>query len=256
MLSARPRRVHARSRATPNAANTPCAGRQLSVQPGVRTGPGDTALTRFHRRELLRQCCRRPGRPSEAGLRLRRAGPRSPGQCRTSRNHSGARPRRRRRAGPLRHAPQRPALRGQLPRQPGHRTGSSRGLPCRLPAVRPARQALRQRLRRRRRRRGRRDRPRTGHRLRPMGPQHPHRRGRHPLPDPGAGPRPHLDRCGPGPGRRPCRHPVRRLPGARRRPTRTTAGGHRRRRPRRPRALLPTPRRGVAPPMSRSRPGS
>ena len=70
---------------------------------------------------------------------------------------------------------QRPAFRGQLPRQPGHRAGGRRGLPCRFPAIRPSGPALCQRLRRRCRRRGRRDGPGTGHRLRAVGSQHPHR---------------------------------------------------------------------------------
>ena len=50
------------------------------------------------------------------------------------------------------------------------------------------RPALRQRLGRRRRRRDRGAGPRAGHRLRPVGAQHPHRRGRHPVPHPRARP--------------------------------------------------------------------
>ncbi|MEU5891328.1 LLM class flavin-dependent oxidoreductase [Streptomyces sp. NPDC047461] len=71
-----------------------------------------------------------------------------------------------------------PAVRGELPRQPGHRPGGRGRLPVLLRALRRPRQAVRQRLGRRRGRRGRRERPGTGHRLRPVGPQHPHRRGR------------------------------------------------------------------------------
>ena len=111
---------------------------------------------------------------------------------------------------------QRPAVRGELPRQPGHRAGGGGGLPGGVPALRRARPALRQRLRRRRRRRGRGDRPRAGHRLRAVGAQHPHRRGRDPVPDARARPARHAwtdeDRAlvaGPG------RHPVRRLAAAR-----------------------------------------
>ncbi len=103
-----------------------------------------------------------------------------------------------------------------------------------------------------------RHRPGTGRRLRPVGPQHPLGRGRHPVPDPGAGPRAHLDRRGPRARRRPRRHPVRRLPGPGRRPARATPGGDRRRRtdhhyhhprPRRPGPLLRAARRGMAPPV-------
>lgn len=47
MLLARPRRVPARSRVTRNVATTPSASRPSSVQPGVRTGPGDTASARM-----------------------------------------------------------------------------------------------------------------------------------------------------------------------------------------------------------------
>ncbi|NHA00788.1 LLM class flavin-dependent oxidoreductase [Nocardioides sp. W3-2-3] len=49
-----------------------------------------------------------------------------------------------------------------------------------------------------------------GHRLRPVGAQHPHRRGRHPVPHPGGGAGLGVDRGGPGPGAGPPRHPVRR----------------------------------------------
>ena len=70
---------------------------------------------------------------------------------------------------------QRPAVRCQLPRQPGHRAGGGGRLPGRVPAVRRARPPLRQRVGRRRRRRHRGRGPRAGHRLRPVGAQHPHR---------------------------------------------------------------------------------
>ena len=89
---------------------------------------------------------------------------------------------------------QRAALRGQLPRQPGHRAGGRRGLPGRVPAVGRARPAVRERVGRRGGGRGRGHRARAGDRLRPVGAQHPHRRGRDRVPDPGAGPRARLDR--------------------------------------------------------------
>ena len=97
--------------------------------------------------------------------------------------------------------------------------------------------------------------PGTRRRLRPVGPQHPLRRGRDPVPDPGAGPGLPVDRRGPGPGRRPGRDPVRRVPEAGRRPARAAPGGDRRRRadhhhhhprPCRPGPLLPAPGRGMA----------
>ena len=47
--------------------------------------------------------------------------------------------------------------------------------------------------------------------VRAVGAQHPHRRGRDPVPDAGGGRRPRVDRRGPRAGRRPARHPVRRL---------------------------------------------
>ncbi len=85
--------------------------------------------------------------------------------------------------------------------------------------------------------------------------QHPLRRGRDPVPDPGAGPGPPVDRRGPGHGRRPGGYPVHRLPQAGRRPARAAPGGDRRGRadhhhhhprPCRPGPLLPAPRRGMA----------
>ena len=72
---------------------------------------------------------------------------------------------------------------------------------------------LRQRLGRRRGGEGRGDGARARNRLRPVGAQHPLRRGRDPVPDPAAGPGAHLDRRGPRPGRRPGADPVRRVAG-------------------------------------------
>ena len=91
-------------------------------------------------------------------------------------------------------APRSPArtglrVRRQLPRQPGHRAGGGRRLPGRVPAV--GRRSTAPYVSVSAdvvvgRRRG--DRAGAGGRLRPVGAQHPHRRGRDPVPDPGARP--------------------------------------------------------------------
>ena len=91
----------------------------------------------------------------------------------------------------------RAAVRRQLPRQPGHGAGGGRRLPGRVRAVGRAERAVRQRLGRRRGRRGRGDRPGARRRLRPVGAQHPHRRGRDPVPHARRGPRARVDRRGP-----------------------------------------------------------
>ena len=80
-----------------------------------------------------------------------------------------------------------------------------------------------------------------------------------PLPHTGGGPRPRLERGGPGAGAGQDRHPVRRLTGPGRRPAGTAPGGHRRRRtahhhdhprPRGPGALVRAAGTGVEPALT------
>ena len=88
------------------------------------------------------------------------------------------------------------------------------GLPGGVPSFGPPGGAVRRGVGRRRRGRRRRRRARSRVALRAVGAQHPHRRGRDPVPDARGGGATRLVRRGPRAGRRPRRHPVRRLAGA------------------------------------------
>ena len=97
---------------------------------------------------------------------------------------AGVDPRQQRRPECRGRRPQRPAVRGELSRESGHRAAGAHGY---REAFQPSRTstALRQRLRRRRRRGRRGQRAGTGVRLRPVGPQHPSGEGAIPFPAPG-----------------------------------------------------------------------
>ena len=145
----------------------------------------------------------RRGRGGARGARRgRRAADLDPGQQRRRERRGGRR--------------ERPAVRRELPRQPGDGAGSGRratGPPSRRrPSSTAPTSACRPTWSSPPPRREARE---LADRLRALGAQHPHRRGRDPVPDPGRGPPPRVDRRRPRAGRRPDRDPVRRLARAR-----------------------------------------
>ena len=100
-------------------------GRPAVARPAVDLIPGPAGSV-LRTARIARPCC---GRPTVARTARRHT------SCRRARRRRGVDPRQQRRRERRGRRGARPALRGQLPRQPGHRAGSRRRLPSGVPVL-------------------------------------------------------------------------------------------------------------------------